>query len=311
MGFGYYYGALYSNDMTPFAHYRNREIVVPAPVDQRYMSEMYTREAVNFIETHKDSPFFLYFAYPSPHAPIIPNDQFDGKSGAGPYGDFVYETDDSVGQLLAALEATGEADNTIVIFSADNGPEKYAYARDKKFDHWSAHPLRGLKRDIYEGGHRVPYIVRWPGRVAAGKTSNALVSQIDIMATLASALGFKLPDDAAEDSHDLLPLWVGQTKESPRTTHIHNTFSKAWAIRDGDWIYVQAKNGYHTPVSKEWEQKHGYPADADPNGQLFNVSKDLGQLSNIRAQHPEKAKSLEALMKKIREQGYSAPRLNK
>ncbi|MEM1442361.1 MAG: arylsulfatase, partial [Verrucomicrobiota bacterium] len=124
-----------------------------------------TRRAVKYIEGQKDSenPFFLYFAFPSPHAPIIPNDEFDGKSEAGPYGDFVYETDDSCGRILAAIEEIGEAENTIVIFSADNGPEKYAYARDETYGHWSAEPLRGLKRDIYEGGHRVPYIVKWPG----------------------------------------------------------------------------------------------------------------------------------------------------
>ncbi len=116
----------------------------------------------------KQEPFFLYFPLPSPHAPIVPTDEFDGKSQAGAYGDFVVQTDWSCGQLLQALEESGHAENTIVIFSSDNGAEHYAYARDEKFGHWSSHPLRGLKRDIYEGGHRVPYIVRWPGKVAAG-----------------------------------------------------------------------------------------------------------------------------------------------
>ena len=157
-----------------------------------------TEKGVEYIKKQKDvdGPFFLFFAFPSPHAPIIPNDEFDGKSKAGPYGDFVYETDDACGRLLKALEDSGQSENTVVIFTADNGPEKYAYARDQKFDHWSAHPFRGLKRDIYEGGHHVPYIVRWPGLTKAGTTTDALVSQIDIMATLASHLGFDLPKNS-------------------------------------------------------------------------------------------------------------------
>ena len=146
-----------------------------------------TQKGVTYIEEQaaKDQPYFLYFSYPSPHAPIIPNDQFDGTSEAGSYGDFIVETDDSVGQLLDAIERSGEAANTIVIFSSDNGPEHYAYNRDE-FNHWSSEPLRGLKRDLFEGGHRVPYIVRWPGKIPANSTSHQLVSQIDIMATLAA-----------------------------------------------------------------------------------------------------------------------------
>ena len=273
---------------------------------------MTTRKGVEFIKKHAagDQPFFLYFAYPSPHAPIIPNDRFDGKSGAGPYGDFVVETDDSVGQLLAALESAGIADNTIVIFTADNGPEHYAYERDKKFGHWSSRPLRGLKRDIYEGGHRVPYMVRWPGKVAAGASSDGLVSQIDIMATLASVVGYDLSDKAAEDSHDLRPLWTGLTQTSPRQTHIHNTKGHAFAIRHGDWTLVQRKNGYHSQGYKKWEKRHDYPADNGGEAQLFNISKDIGQRMNLIAQHPEKAHQLVTLLQKIRAQGHSAPRLS-
>lgn len=137
-----------------------------------------TRRGVDYIRSRKDAdkPFFLYFAFPSPHAPVIPNDAFDGKSGAGPFGDFVHETDQCVGQLLQALQESGKAESTIVIFSADNGPEKYAYARDEKFGHWSAYPLRGLKRDIYEGGHRLPFIVKWPGVTKAGHVCDVFVS---------------------------------------------------------------------------------------------------------------------------------------
>lgn len=261
-----------------------------------------TRKGVEFIKSHADGdqPFFLYFAYPSPHAPIIPNDRFDGTSGAGPYGDLVVETDDSIGQLLAALETTGISDSTLVIFTADNGPEHYAYARDAKFEHWSVHPLRGLKRDIYEGGHRVPFIVRWPGNIPAGRTSDGLVSQIDLMSTLASLVGYDLPDTAAEDSHDLLPLWTGATMASPRTTHIHNTQGKVFAIRHGDWTLLQAKSGYHSKGYNDWEKKRDYPADESREAQLFNMKNDLAQRTNLIDQHPEKAQQLAMLLKKIR-----------
>lgn len=271
-----------------------------------------TRRGVKYIQEQKESeqPFFLYFAYPSPHAPIIPNDEFDGKSGAGPYGDFVYETDDSCGQLLRALEESGQADNTIVIFSADNGPEKYAYARDAKFDHWSAHPLRGLKRDIYEGGHHVPFLVKWPGVTEAGSVSDALVSQIDIMATIAGAVGFDLPDDSAEDSHDLMPLLKGESK-AVRDSHVHNTREDKWAMRQGDWVLIQGKDGYHSGRDKAWEEKRGYPADDKEPVELYNLSADIGQKNNLASRHPEKVKALQGLLGQIREQGFSAPRLAK
>lgn len=269
-----------------------------------------TKRGVDFITQQKESdkPFFLYFAFPSPHAPIIPNDKFDGKSKAGPYGDFVFETDDAIGQLLGALETSGQADSTIVIFSADNGSEKYAYARDEKYDHWSSTPFRGLKRDIYEGGHHVPFMIRWPGMTKPKATTNALVSQIDIMATLAGYVGFELPDDAAEDSHDLLPLIRGET-ESVRTSHVHNTRQGAYAMRDGDWLLVAAKDGYGSGRNKAWEAKHGYSADDKSAVELYDLSTDIGQRNNVAADHPDKVAELQALLVKIRNQGHSAPRL--
>jgi arylsulfatase A len=270
-----------------------------------------TKRGVEFIHSQADNenPFFLYFAFPSPHAPIIPNDEFDGKSQAGPYGDLVFETDDACGQLLKALEESGQAENTIVIFSADNGPEHYAYARDEKFGHWSAEPFRGLKRDIYEGGHHVPLIVKWPGVTSPEKVSDALVSQIDIMATLASMVGFELPDDCAEDSHDLLPLMNGRV-ESVRTTHIHNTYKNKYAIREGDWLLIDHKDGYTSRRDAKWESRHGYPSDDDSPAELYNLKDDIGQRRDLAQAEPAKVIELQTLMAKIREQGYSAPRLS-
>jgi len=269
-----------------------------------------TQRGVEYIhaQTDTDKPFFLYFAWPSPHAPIIPNDAFDGASEAGPYGDFVTETDASAGQLLKALEESGQAENTIVVFSADNGPEKYAYARDANFDHWSAYPLRGLKRDIYEGGHRVPFLIRWPGVTEAGATSESLVSQIDLMATFADALEFELPDDQAHDSHSLLPLLQGAV-DGVRDTHIHNTYEGQWAIRHEDWVLVDHKDGYRSGRVADWETKHKYPADDDQPAELYNLTEDLGQRHNLASRYPERVENLRQLLTEIRERGHSAPRL--
>ncbi len=268
-----------------------------------------TKRAVEYIRAQKDtkSPFFLYFAFPSPHAPIIPNDEFDGKSKAGAYGDFVYETDHASGRILDALEETGQAKNTIVVFTADNGPERYAYPRDRNFDHWSAAPFRGLKRDLYEGGHHVPFIVRWPGVVKPGSTSSALVSQIDLMATFAEVLGFELPRDAAEDSHSVLSILKGEEKGA-RTNYIHCAHNKNFAVRSGDWLLILAKNGYVSARDKAWEAKREYAPDDDAPVELYNLAEDIAQRKNVAAEHPKRVAEMRALLERIREQGHSAPR---
>ena len=269
-----------------------------------------TKKGIEFIRSRANSerPFFLYFAFPSPHAPIIPNDQFDGKSKAGPYGDFVVETDDAVGKLLAALEESGQAENTIIIFTADNGPERYAYARDQKFDHWSAHPLRGLKRDIYEGGHRVPMIVRYPGTVTPGSTCNHLIGQIDVMATLAEITGFALPNvNAAEDSISFLPVLTGIDNQT-RTTLVHNTVKNQYAIRHQNWLLIATKNGYVSKVAKQWEQKRTYPADDEGKYELYDLTNDLAQKQNLATQYPEKVQMLVNSLKEIRTSERTAPK---
>ena len=306
----------------------------PALADWDFYKVLPTFEekGVAYIKSRpKDKPWFLYFPLPSPHAPIIPNDEFDGKSNAGAYGDFVHQTDHVCGQLLQALRDTGQMDNTLVIFTADNGPEHYAYARDEKFEHWSAEPFRGLKRDIYEGGHHVPFIIKPHAALRAkldtslksagadslirstdqGLVSDALVSQIDLMATIAEILGSELPDkNAAEDSHNLLPLLSGTEKELPRSTHIHNTFANKYAIRHHEWILVDTKTGIHSGGAGPWEKKHNYPADDNKPTELYNYAKDPGQRTNLAAKHPEKIQELQSLLKKIRQQGFSAPRLS-
>ena len=203
-----------------------------------------TGRVVEWIAQQKGSerPFFLYFPWTSPHAPIVPAKEFHGKTEAGGYGDFMFQSDRHAGQVLEALDRNGFRDNTLVVFTSDNGPERYAYERVRKHDHRSMGSLRGLKRDIWEGGHRIPFVVRWPGVVKPGTVSDVLISQIDLMATIASIVGFELPDDAAEDSHDLLPLLRGET-DSVRDSHVHNTRERQFAVRHGDWVLIDAKSG--------------------------------------------------------------------
>ncbi|MGJ8723612.1 MAG: sulfatase family protein [Roseibacillus sp.] len=270
------------------------------------------KEGEAYLRGRKDQekPFFLFFPFPSPHAPIIPTDEFDDSSQAGPYGDFVVQTDDIIGRLIAALKESGEYENTIVVFTADNGPEHYAYKREETFGHWSAFPFRGLKRDIYEGGHHVPFIIKWPGKTEAGSVNDALVSQIDLMATLASYLDFKLPEDAAEDSHNLLPLIDGKAAKA-RESHIHNTSPNKYAIRIGDWLYLDVPTGHAIPKrAVAWEEKFGYEPSEEKVG-LFNLKEDIGQKHNLAAENPEKVEAMKAELERIRLQGFSAPRLVK
>lgn len=271
-----------------------------------------TRKSVEYVRSRKgkEQPFFLYVPFPSPHAPIIPNNEFDKKSKAGPYGDYVVQTDDACGQILRALREAGLANNTIVIFSADNGPEHFAYARDQKYDHWSSTPFRGLKRDIYEGGHHVPFLIKWPEVIKPGTVSSALISQVDLMATFADAAGYDLPHTSAEDSYDFLPFLRGKVSEAPRTTIVHNTKKDHYAIRHGDWLLVDAKNGYGQSSPQPWMKKHNQPADDDQPVELYNLKGDPGQRNNLAVQHPDTVIELQALLKKIRQQGHSAPRLD-
>jgi len=206
------------------------------------------------------------------------------------------------------LEQSGQADNTVVVFTADNGPEGYAYKRDEVFDHWSAEPFRGLKRDIYEGGHHVPFIIKWPGMTKAGNNCKKLVSQIDLMATIASFLGYKLPETAAEDSHNLLPLLKGKN-ETPRTIHVHNTRESSWAIRVGEWNLIVGKSGYHSGRRKNWEEKRNYPSDDDDSVELYHYTNDISQRNNLAKKFPKKVEELQKELKAARERGFTAPRL--
>lgn len=265
-----------------------------------------TQKTVDWIKQQKaQKPFFLYFALPSPHAPIIPNDEFDEKSQAGAYGDFMVQTDWVVGQVLAALKAQHLEDNTIVIFSADNGPEGYAWARAEKYGHFSMGDFRGLKRDVWEGGHHVPFIIKWPGKIAPNSVSKEILSQVDIMATLAHFTGIELPETAAPDSYDFSAVMKGEKYDSPvREATIHNTYADKWGIRKGDWLYINDPSGGHRVLPESFKALTGYTDFTTP-GILFNMQEDPAQRINLYEQNPEKVKELEALLEEYREKESS------
>lgn len=255
----------------------------------------------------KEGPFFLYVPFNSPHAPIVPNKEFDGTSQANGYGDFMVQTDSICGDILKAIDDNGFADNTLVIFTADNGAEAYCIDRIETFEHSSSGPFRGMKRDIYEGGHHVPFVVRWPGKVKPGSVNDGIISQIDIMATLAAAAGIEVPTNTAHDSFNQLPTLLGN-ESSARTEIVHNTFRGAYAVRRGDWILIARKGargqhaGAHRQVPKWYDERFGYTMSDTP-GELFNLKEDPSQKKNLYAAKSEKVAELTALLKQIQEKG--------
>jgi arylsulfatase A len=262
-----------------------------------------TDKAVEWIRRQRgqDGPFFLYAPFNSPHAPIVPTEEFTGKSQAGGYGDFMTQTDAEAGRILRALEENGFAENTLVIFTADNGAERYAYDRIRNFQHRSSGPLRGLKRDLYEGGHRVPFLVKWPGMVTPGSVSDALVSQVDIFATIAAIVGHSLPAGVAEDSHELLAVWT-KNAPSPRRSIVHNTFANAYAVRHDHWLLIANKTGAHSKVPDWFDAENGYGKNEHP-GELYDLRADLAQKQNLYADRPDKVQELTTVLESIRSTG--------
>ncbi|MBM3855017.1 MAG: arylsulfatase, partial [Verrucomicrobia bacterium] len=277
-----------------------------------------TRHTVRWIETAatKKQPFFLYFPLTSPHYPVVPAAEFVGKTKAGAYGDFVHQTDWTVGQVLAALQRSGVAENTLVIFTSDNGPEitgevkPGVYDRVQQYGHRSSGPLRGAKRDAWEGGHRVPFIARWPGRIEAGAVSSETMCHVDFIATVAAILGEKLPDHAAEDSVNVLPVLRGEKLSAPaREATVHHSAQGRFAIRQGDWVLIDAPTGDDNGPRGEpqWlKAERSYTAHDHP-GELFNLREDLAQRRNYYAEKPELVRKLKQLLEKYQREGRSTP----
>jgi arylsulfatase A-like enzyme len=246
------------------------------------------------------------------HLPSFASSAFRGKTGAGPHGDFIFEFDAIVGELVRELERHGVADNTIVIVASDNGPETTSVVRMRAdHQHDGARPWRGMKRDDWEGGHRVPFVVRWPGKVKPGSTSAQLVSLTDVLATVAAVVGAKLPDDAAEDSVDLLPVLLGQDTGPVRPYLLQQAFggSRTLSIRRGPWKYLDHRgsggNNYDHPDLRPYALPDTAP---DAPGQLYDIANDPGERTNVYHQRPEVVKELKALLEQSKAEGRSVPR---
>ena len=291
-----------------------------------------TEKAVAFIEQHRDEPFFLYLAHRNIHAPLRPNARFAGTSEIGVYGDFIHELDWSVGEVLGTLDRLKLAENTLVFFSSDNGGVK-AY---KRIDHAeiAGHringPLRGQKTEVYEGGHREPFLARWPGRVKAGSESRQLIALTDVLATYADLLGLPVPHDAAEDSFSFAPALRGESDAiGARQSLVNDSMMGLYSIREGPWKLIVGQGGggsYSQDKPKpraakpteppQDEEELGdaaavFPARsanaAEPPGQLYNLDDDLGETKNLYNEKPELVARLTALLEKIRNDGRSLP----
>jgi len=287
--------------------------LVAPDFDLEEVDMVFLEKSLQFLDTHvkksPEKPFFLFHSLQAVHLPSFPGRDFKGKTKAGPHGDFIFQFDHIVGKLLEKLEDLDLTKETLVIVSSDNGPEvgTVINMRDK-YQHDGARPWRGVKRDNWEGGHRVPMIARWPGRIKAGSKTAQTICLTDLMATCAALTGVELPVDAAEDSFDMLPVLLGEANQPIRQYTLHQTISLALAIRGGNWKYLDHKgsggNRYRGGL-----QKYALP-DAAPEtpGQLYDLATDPGETTNLVAEKSEIAHSLREQLEKFKSTGRSRPR---
>ena len=280
------------------------------------VDEVFLKKSQEFLEEHArtapDKPFFLYHATQAVHQPSFAAKEFKGKTKAGPHGDFIFEFDAMVGRLLNTLKRLHLDENTIVIITSDNGPETTAVINMRKtYGHDGARPWRGMKRDDWDGGHRIPFLVRWPGHIKRGTTSDQLLSQTDVMSTVARVVDAKLPDEAAEDSFDMLPVLLGRARTPVRPYMLEQAFGGArWlSVRRGTWKYLdhQGSGGNNYGID---ELKPYALTDTAPTapGQLYDLSKDPGEIKNLYFERPDIVKELKALLDESKRSGRSAPR---
>ncbi len=325
-GFDTYFGVTASLDMAPYVYVRDDRFAALPTVQQQAQKfphfvrqgprsldfrlenvlDDLTREAVAFIEesAEGEEPFFLYMPLTAPHKPTLPHDHFRGETGLGEYGDFIHQVDWSVGRVLRALDDAGVAQRTLVLYTSDNG--SYMYRREegavdhvtqpKDHGYCPSHhepngPWRGTKADIYEGGHRVPFFVRWPGKVAAGSQCAEPICHVDLFATFASVVGVEVAAGAAEDSASLLALLRGEEGASRGAPVVHHSANGTFALRDGRWkaVFSSGSGGRQQPKGK--------PFDAV---RLFDMLADPGETTDVAAEHPEVRDRLVRLLAEIR-----------
>ena len=317
-GFDYFYGIQASLDMAPYVYIKNEMATKPGTVTKAFFRagaaaedfeaseclKVFAGEAVEFIDRAApgNEPFFLYLPLTSPHTPIVPSERWQGKSSIGKYGDFLMETDWVVGEVLEALKKNGVDQETLVIFTTDNGCSPAAKIPDlEKQGHKPNGDLRGHKADIYEGGHRVPFLVRWPGRVKPGTVTSRLTCQTDFIATCAEILGKPLAAGAGVDSVSFLPTLKDNTVVA-RDAVVHHSINGAFAIRQGRWKLCLCKG------SGGWSKpRPGKAARDAPSVQLFDLETDPAEQKNLALEKPDIVRELTALMQKYVDDGRSTP----
>jgi arylsulfatase A-like enzyme len=332
VGFDYYFGISASLDMVPYTFIENDRVKVVPTVPMAFpmmtgrpggttrkglgaegfeavdVLPTLTKTAIDYIGQRaaaKDAaPFFLYLPLNAPHTPIAPTPEWLGKSGLNPYGDFVMEVDAMVGDLLAALDRAGLAGNTLVFFTSDNGCSPQAkFPELLAKGHNPSGPLRGMKADIFDGGHRVPFIARWPGQIPAGRSSDQLICLNDLMATCAEVTGTRLPENAGEDSVSLLPVLLGQDVPPLHEALVHHSIDGSFAIRQGQWKLelCAGSGGWSAPKPASKEEK-GLPPT-----QLYDLSSDIAETRNLAAEKPEIVARLTKLLEKYVADGRTTP----
>jgi arylsulfatase A-like enzyme len=292
-----------------FHHSASMETVIK---DGKVIDNMPTIKMLQFLGDHAteyiaekskdDKPFFLYLALNSPHTPIVPSQAWQGKSGMTPYCDFVMETDDVVGQVIDALKENGLEENTLVFVTSDNGCSFPAAKGDKlikDFDHYPSAQYRGGKSDVWEGGHRIPFIVKWPGKIEAGSTNDKLICLTSLMATCADIAGLEVPADAGEDSYSILSLLKDKEATSPYEAVIHHSINGKFSIRKGKWKLecCPGSGGWGTPGDKHARN------EGLPEIQLYNMEIDEVEQNNVYKEYPEVVEELKAELIKLVEQG--------
>ncbi|MDI1312321.1 arylsulfatase [Prosthecobacter sp.] len=329
VGFDTYFGISASLDMVPYCFIENDHVVAnPTETMKLVMNKggpvsytregpgspgfrgedvlpTFTREAKKVIaaKAKEGAPFFLYMPLNSPHTPILPSEKWQGKSGINAYADFVMETDDAIGQIMRATEEAGIAKDTLFIVTSDNGCSPSAdYPKLIAAGHNPSYNMRGHKADIFDGGHRVPFIVRWPAKVKGGQTSAQIVCLTDFMATAADAVDAKLPETAAEDSFSILPALLGESGKPVRQSVIHHSINGSFALREGDWKLelCAGSGGWSDP-------RPGSPGEKGlPDTQLYNLKTDISEKDNVQAGHPEIVAKMTAELEQIVTSGRSS-----
>ena len=301
-GFDYFHGFHHAGDMKGVIE--NDTVIEHDEVIN--MLPRITEKAVAYIDSRakadKEQPFFLYVPFGSPHTPIVPTKEWQGKSGLGDYGDFVMQTDGGFGEILEALDRNGFSENTLVIFTSDNGCSKAANIKGlEKKGHFPSANLRGSKADLWEGGHRVPFVVRWPGMVKAGSESKQLICLTDLMATCAGILNVSVPEGSGEDSVSFLPALEGKAIVSSRKGVIHHSVSGHFGYRQGQLKLLLARgSGGWTAPGEKAAKKEGAP-----KAQLYDLSSDLGERANQYEVIPDVADSLLEQLKRDVARGRS------